>query len=91
MTAKEKVRLGMSGLGSFSVVIANTIQRSKKVELVTCFDVAPERRKASCDRYGCLDNRPSGLIPGEIVTRAWSESMRHDGDLAIVMLHVPER
>jgi predicted dehydrogenase len=57
MTAKDKVRLGMSGLGSFSVVIANTIQRSRKVELVTCFDVAPERRRATCERYGCEEER----------------------------------
>ena len=54
---KDKVRLGMSGLGSFSVVIANTIQRSRKVELVTCFDVAPERRKATRERYGCEEER----------------------------------
>ena len=55
MTTKEKVRLGMSGLGSFSVVIANTIQRSRKVELVTCFDIAPERRRATRERYGCQE------------------------------------
>ena len=53
MTTKDKVRLGMSGLGSFSVVLANTIRRSRKVELVTCYDVAPERRRATRERYGC--------------------------------------
>ena len=55
MTARRKVRLGMSGLGSFSVVIANTIQRSSKVELATCFDVVAERRRATCERYGCQE------------------------------------
>lgn len=53
MNNKGSVRLGVCGLGSFSVVIANTIQRSKKIELVTCYDVLPERRKATSDRYGC--------------------------------------
>jgi predicted dehydrogenase len=53
MASDGKVRLGMSGLGSFSVVIANTIERSRKVELAACFDVAPERRRATRERYGC--------------------------------------
>lgn len=53
MLAERKVRVGMCGLGSFSVVVANTIQRSAQVELVTCFDVAPERRAATSARYGC--------------------------------------
>lgn len=53
MKKKDTVRPGLSGLGSFAVVIANTIQRSKKVELVTCFDVVPEKRKAISERYGC--------------------------------------
>jgi predicted dehydrogenase len=57
MTTKGAVRVGMSGLGSFSVVIANTIGRSRKVELVTCFDVAPERRKATRERYGCQEEK----------------------------------
>lgn len=50
---EKKVRVGMSGLGSFSVVVANTIRRSANVELVTCFDVSTERRAATCARYGC--------------------------------------
>jgi predicted dehydrogenase len=53
MRNKDTVRLGLCGLGSFSVVIANTIQRSQKVELVTCFDIVPEKRKAISERYGC--------------------------------------
>ncbi|MDH3315553.1 MAG: Gfo/Idh/MocA family oxidoreductase [Gammaproteobacteria bacterium] len=57
MTGNNTVRVGISGLGSFSIVIANTIQRSKKVELVTCFDVDPERRKAIRERYGCAEEK----------------------------------
>ena len=55
--AKDKVRVGMCGLGSFSVVLANTIQRSSKVQLVTCFDVVPEKRKATAERYGCAEEK----------------------------------
>lgn len=55
--ATDRIRVGMCGLGSFSVVIANTIQRSSKVELVTCFDIAPERRKATSERYGCAQEK----------------------------------
>jgi len=53
MKSKSVVRLGISGLGSFSVVLANTIQRSKKARLVTCFDVVLAKRKAFSERYGC--------------------------------------
>ena len=50
---RNKVRLGMCGLGSFSYVIGNTVQRSKKIELMTCFDPVAERRAATAARYGC--------------------------------------
>lgn len=53
MASDGVVRVGMCGLGSFSVVVANTIARSRKVELVTCYDVAPERMAATSERYGC--------------------------------------
>ncbi len=57
MGKRETVHLGLSGLGSFSVVIANTIRRSQKVKLVTCFDVVPERRNAISERYGCAQEK----------------------------------
>ena len=56
MSVNGKVRLGMCGLGSFSVVLANTIQRSSKIDLVTCFDLRPERRSATAQRYGCEES-----------------------------------
>jgi predicted dehydrogenase len=49
----EKVRLGLSGLGNFSTTIANAVKRSPRAELVTCFDVLPERRQAAAAKYGC--------------------------------------
>ncbi len=55
---KEKVaRLGISGLGAFSVVIAEAVQRSAKAKLVTCFDIVPERRKAASEKYGCAQEK----------------------------------
>ena len=53
MAKDGKVRVGMCGLGSFSYVIANTVTRSRKIELVTCWDPVAERRAATSARYGC--------------------------------------
>ena len=53
MKEEDVVRVGLSGLGAFSIVIGDGAKRSKKVKLVTCFDVAPERRKVARGRYGC--------------------------------------
>ncbi|MEI8036147.1 MAG: Gfo/Idh/MocA family oxidoreductase [Betaproteobacteria bacterium] len=48
----KKIRVGISGLGSFSFVVANTVKRSQKVELVTCFDPVEQKRDISSARYG---------------------------------------
>ncbi len=48
---KDKIRVGICGLGSFSFVVANTAQRSKKVELVTCYDPLAEKRGVTSGRY----------------------------------------
>jgi len=53
MKNPDAVRVGLCGLGSFAIVVANTIARSRKVELVTCYDVLPERRRLFAERYGC--------------------------------------
>lgn len=54
---RGKVRLGLSGLGNFSANIADAIRKSPKAELVTCFDVLPERRQAAAEKYGCEQER----------------------------------
>jgi predicted dehydrogenase len=54
---KNVVRLGLSGLGAFSVAVADAVKRSQKAELVTCFDVLPERRKAFSEKYGCAQEK----------------------------------
>lgn len=51
----RKIRVGMAGLGSFSFVVANTVQRSTKIEFVACYDPVPEKRKATGERYGCTE------------------------------------
>jgi predicted dehydrogenase len=55
MVKKRMVRLGLSGLGSFSSVIADAIKRSKKTKLISCFDVVPERRKIFAKKYRCQE------------------------------------
>ena len=57
MNRSGKVRLGLSGLGSFSAVIGGGVQRSAKAELITCFDVLPERRRAAMEKYGCAEEK----------------------------------
>ncbi len=54
---KEVARVGLSGLGSFSGAIGNAVKRSKKLELVTCFDPLPERRAAAVQQYGCAQEK----------------------------------
>ena len=67
------VRLGLIGLGSFSVVIAGAVERSRKAELVTCYDVIAERRRAARQRFGCTE---AGTLE-EVLRRADDIVMRH--------------
>ena len=41
------------GIGAWAGVIANTVQRSKKVRMVTCYTRTPEKREAFSKKYGC--------------------------------------
>ena len=53
MKKGDRVRLGLSGLGSFAIVIANAVKKSKNAQLVTCFDIIPENRKRYTEQFGC--------------------------------------
>jgi predicted dehydrogenase len=53
MSKSDIVRLAQIGLGAWSGATAGAIKRSKKVQLVTCFDVIPEKRKVFSEKYGC--------------------------------------
>ena len=44
---------GLVGLGNFSTNIGDAVKKSPKAELVSCFDVLPERRQAAAEKYGC--------------------------------------
>jgi predicted dehydrogenase len=57
MAKRKMVRLGLSGLGSFSAVIADAIKRSKKAKLVSCFDVVPEQKKSFSKKYRCHEEQ----------------------------------
>ncbi len=53
MAKRDKVGVAHVGLGSWSSVIANAVQRSKKVKMVTCYTRTPEKRQAFSKKYGC--------------------------------------
>jgi xylose dehydrogenase (NAD/NADP) len=53
MSKEGNVRVALIGIGGWATVIADGIQRSKKMELVTCFTRNPENRKAFAETYGC--------------------------------------
>lgn len=57
MKKKKVIRLGLCGLGSFSAVLADAIKRSKHTKLISCFDVLPEQRKATREKYGCDEEK----------------------------------
>ena len=75
---KDRIRVGICGLGSFSFVVANTVQRSQKVELVTCFDPVAEKRKVTSERYG-------------IAQETSYENMVKRGDLDGVLIVSPNK
>jgi predicted dehydrogenase len=53
MNKESRVRLGLSGLGSFGVVIANAVKKSNNAELITCFDILPEQRRKYGKQFEC--------------------------------------
>src|SRR5512139_3422555 len=53
MAKKEKVGVAHVGNGSWAGVIANAVQRSQKVRIVTCYSRTPEKRQAFSKKYGC--------------------------------------
>src|SRR5450759_307060 len=53
MKTGRPVRVGLVGIGSWSGVIADAMQRSEKLDLVTCFSRTAEKRIEYSRRYGC--------------------------------------
>ena len=53
MSKEDKVGVALIGIGSWSSAIANAVQRSQKVKMVTCYTRTPEKREAFSKKYGC--------------------------------------
>lgn len=53
MKTGRAVRVGLVGIGSWSGVMADAVQRSEELELVACFSRTAEKRMAYSRRYGC--------------------------------------
>mgnify|MGYP001826336619 FL=1 len=53
MTEKSTVRVALIGAGAWSGAVCDAMMKSKKVELVTCFDIIPEKHQALSDKFGC--------------------------------------
>ena len=49
----EPLRVACIGMGWWSDVLADAIQRSKKLKIVACFTRSEEKRKAFATKYGC--------------------------------------
>ena len=53
MGTKDKVGVALIGIGAWSSAIANAVQRSEKVKMVTCYTRTSEKREAFSKKYGC--------------------------------------
>jgi len=53
MADKNTVNLALIGTGAWSGSVGDAMMKSSKVNLVTCFDSIPEKRKAFSKRFGC--------------------------------------
>jgi len=53
MGQKDRVRVALVGIGSWSAVIAAAVRRSKKLKMLTCYTRNPEKREAFSKKYGC--------------------------------------
>jgi len=49
----DVVGVGLIGCGGFSGDMADVVKRSKKAELIACFDIIPEKREEFSKRYVC--------------------------------------
>jgi predicted dehydrogenase len=51
--AHEPLRVASIGMGWWSDVLADAIQRSKKLKIVACYTRSEDKRKAFAAKYGC--------------------------------------
>ena len=50
----EPLRVACIGMGWWSDVLADAIQRSKKLKIIACFTRSEDKRKAFAAKYGCI-------------------------------------
>src|SRR5215471_15685495 len=50
----EPLRVACIGMGWWSDVLADAIQRSKKLKIAACFTRSEDKRKAFASKYGCV-------------------------------------
>lgn len=55
MAAAKPLKVGCLGMGWWSDVLADAIQRSGKLEIVSCYTRSPEKRHAFAAKYGCAE------------------------------------
>ena len=53
MTDKSTVRIALIGAGAWSGAVGDAIMKSKKIQLVTCFDVNSQKQQAFCKKFNC--------------------------------------
>src|SRR5215213_3586759 len=58
--ALEPVRVACVGIGWWSDVLADAIQRSNKLKIVSCYTRSEEKRRAFAAKYGCREAAASG-------------------------------
>jgi predicted dehydrogenase len=91
--AFEPVRVACIGMGWWSDVLADAIQRSDRLKIVACYSRSPEKRQAFAGKYGCraadryesiLDDRAVEAIvnttPNDVhleTTRAAAAARKH--------------
>src|SRR5258706_14011624 len=51
--ALEPLRVACIGMGWWSDVLADAIQRSKKLKIVACYTRSEDKRRAFASKYGC--------------------------------------
>ena len=49
----EPLRVACIGMGWWSDVLADAIQRSRKLKIVACYTRSEEKRRAFAAKYGC--------------------------------------
>lgn len=57
MDQKDKIGVALIGIGSWAGVIADAVQRSQKLKMVTCFSRDPQKREAFSKRYNCAQEK----------------------------------